>query len=243
MIRFFLVIALNLHLCIKYLLGLKKIIKNLDNYDDEFRYNYCRNILHIINKKGRITVNAYGTENLPSQNGYVMYANHQGKYDAIGILASHEKPCRVVIKKNRGKALAIRQFLEVLGAKKIVVGDFKGTLQKFKEVEQELLEGKNYLIFPEGIFYDNKNSLLEFHTGCMRFLKNAKCPIIPVAIYDTYKVFNVNSIKKVSCEVHYLNPIYYEEYQELSKQEIASLIKQRIQAKLDERNRYYGVLK
>lgn len=243
MIRFVLVIMLNLHLSISYLCKLKKMIKHLDNYDDEFRYNYCRSIIQKINKKARITVNSFGAENIPQENGYVMYSNHQGKYDALAILTAHEKPCRVVIKKNRGKAILMRQFLEVLGAKKISMDNLKDTVKKFNEVEQELMEKKNYLIFPEGIFYDNKNSLLEFHTGCMRFLKNVKCPIVPVTIYDTYKVFNVNSVKKVSCEVHFLTPIYYEEYKDLSKQEIAELIKSRIQAKLDERNDYYNSLK
>ena len=75
----------------------------------------------------------------------------------------------------------------------------------------------------------------------MRFLKDVKCPIVPIAIYDTYKVFNVNSLKKVTCEVHYLDPIYYDEYKELSKPEIAALIKSKIQAKLEERTLFYSV--
>lgn len=241
MIRFYLLIVFNLHLCVRFLVKLKKIIKNIDQYDDVFRYNFCRNLIKLINKKGRITVLSYGQENLPKDDGYVMYSNHQGKYDALGIISTHERPCRVVIKKNRGKAILMRQFLEVLGAKKLEVGNLKGSIQLFREVQQELLEGKNYLIFPEGIFYDNKNTLLEFHTGCMRFLKDVKCPIVPIAIYDTYKVFNVNSLKKVTCEVHYLDPIYYDEYKELSKPEIAALIKSKIQAKLEERTLFYSV--
>lgn len=243
MIRFYLLIILNLHLCLKFLKGLNKILKNPENYTDEMRYQYCREIVHTINKKGKINVEGFGTGNLPQNTGYVLYSNHQGRYDAIGVLETHEAPCRVVIKKNRGKAPLIRQFLDVLQAKKLEVGNLKGTLQLFKEVEQEIMEGKKYLIFPEGIYHKNKNTLQEFHTGCMRFLHNAKCPIVPVAIYDTYKVFNVNSLKKVHCEVHYLSPIYYEEYENLSKNEIAELIKSRIQEKINERNLYYKELK
>lgn len=239
MIRFFLEIFFNLHICIKYYFGLKKIIKNKDKYTLEERYKYCKKILDDVNKKGRITVNVFGLENLPKENGYVMYSNHQGKYDAIGILATHDEPCSVVIKKHRGKAILIRQFLEVLGAKKLEVGNLKGTVKLFKEVEEEVKNGRNYLIFPEGIFYDNKNSLLEFHTGCMRFVKNVKCPVVPVLIYDTYKVFGVNSLKPVSCEVHYLEPLYYDEYKDLTKQELANEIKARIQKRQDERNQFF----
>ena len=53
MIRFYLLIILNLHLCLKFLKGLNKILKNPENYTDEMRYQYCREIIHTINKKGK----------------------------------------------------------------------------------------------------------------------------------------------------------------------------------------------
>jgi len=243
MLRFYLLIFFNLHLCFKYLKHLKHILKNEEKYDDVYRYNYCRNIIHVINQKGKINVEGYGLENLPKDPGYVLYSNHQGRYDAIGILETHEAPIRVVIKKNRGKAILISQFLDCMHAKKIDIANPKSMIKSFKEVEEEIKNGNNYLIFPEGIYYKNKNTLLDFHTGCMRFLHNVKCPIIPVAIYDTYKVFNVNSLKKVYCEVHYLKPIEYNEYASLTKTQIAELIKSRIKQKLEERTIYYQNLK
>ena len=42
--------------------------------------------------------------------------------------------------------------------------------------------------------------------------------------------------------IHYLKPIYYEEYKDLNKVELASLIKERIQEKIDERDEYYNHL-
>ena len=70
----------------------------------------------------------------------------------------------------------------------------------------------------------------------MHFVFHTKCPIVPVTLYDTYKVYGVNSLKRVSCEVHYLKPIPYEEYHGLDKNELASLVKSKIQEKLDELN-------
>lgn len=236
MLRFYTVIITHLLSCIKYILGLKKIIKHKDKYTEKEKYDYCHKIVKKVNKASRATVEVYGQENIPSTPGYVMYSNHQGRFDALAIIESHEDPCTVVLNAHRGKALFIRQYLEVLGAKKIVVGDLRSTAKLFKDVEKEIKEGRNYLIFPEGIFYDNKNTLLEFHTGCMHFVYKTKCPILPITIYDTYKVYGVNSLKKVKCEVHYLKPIYYEEYKDLTKNELADLVKSRIQEKLDELN-------
>ena len=242
MLRFYLLIILNVFLCVKYLRMLKRIIRNINNYTIEERYNTCLDILKTLNKKGKINVNAYGEENLPDDDGYVMYANHQGRYDAIGVLSTHERPCSVVMKKERSKAILMRQFTQVLGAKLLDQKNLKEGIKVFREVEKEVEEGRNYLIFPEGYYSDNKNTLQEFHTGCMRFVYKAKCPIVPVTLYNTYKVFGINSFKKVECEVHYLKPIYYEEYKDLNKAELASLIKERIQEKIDERDEYYNHL-
>lgn len=239
MIRFYLLITLNIFLCYKFYKQLKKIIKNMDSYSRQERYDVCYGMLQTLNRKGKVIVHTYGKENLPNKNGYVMYSNHQGRYDAIGILSTHEKVCSVVMKKEKAKKILMKEFVQVLGAKLLDQKNLREGIKLFKEVEQEINEGMNYLIFPEGYYSNNKNTLQEFHTGCMKFVFKSKCPIIPVTVYDTYKVFGVNSIKKVECEVHYLEPIYYEEYKDLTKIELAELIKGKIQEKLDERNEYY----
>ena len=68
----------------------------------------------------------------------------------------------------------------------------------------------------------------------MHFLHKVKCPVVPVCLYDTYKVYNVNSLKKVKCSVHYLDPIYYDEYKELGLKQISELVKERIRIKIEE---------
>ena len=39
-----------------------------------------------------ILIDAFGIENLPKEGGYMMYPNHQGKYDVYGIFCVHKKP-------------------------------------------------------------------------------------------------------------------------------------------------------
>ena len=59
-------------------------------------------------------------------------------------------------------------------------------------------------------------------------------PIVPTVLIDSYKALNGNSFKKVEVQIHYLEPITFEEYGSMRKCEIAELVKSRIQAKLDE---------
>ena len=57
----------------------------------------------------------------------------------------------------------------------------------------------------------------------------AKVPIVPVAIYDSHLVFDFNSLRKVTTQVYFLDPIYYEEYGDKSTIEISQMVKERIE--------------
>ena len=58
---------------------------------------------------------------------------------------------------------------------------------------------------------------------------NARCPIVPVALIDSFKAFDTHSIRKVTVQIHYLKPLYYEDYKGMKSVEIASLLHDRTQ--------------
>ncbi len=62
----------------------------------------------------------------------------------------------------------------------------------------------------------------------------AKAPIVPVALIDSYKVFDGIHMKPVTVQVHFLKPILYEEYKDLKTLEIARLVKRRIEEEIAE---------
>ena len=51
---------------------------------------------------------------------------------------------------------------------------------------------------------------------------------------DSYKVFNSFHIGPITTQVHYLKPIEYDEYKTMKTQEIAALVKKRIEDKIAE---------
>ncbi len=65
-----------------------------ENYSEERHYRYLQYVVGLMQKTGHIRTKVYGEENLPKEGGYVMYPNHQGKYDAYGIAAVHKKTVR-----------------------------------------------------------------------------------------------------------------------------------------------------
>ena len=62
----------------------------------------------------------------------------------------------------------------------------------------------------------------------------AKVPIVPVALVDSYKVFQGFSLRKVTTQVHFLKPLYYDDYKEMSTKEIAAEVRLQIEKKIAE---------
>lgn len=232
MLRFIYTIAGHLPTALYSIHKMRKAKKNLETLEE--KYVVGQSVIKTVIKKSRCKVNVYGLENIPQKSGMAVFSNHQGKFDALAIFDNFPKVLKVVIDDKASHAPIVDDFLNLIEAKRLQKDNMRQGIKLFKEVEEEVKEGINYLIFPEGEWHDNKNTLQEFKTGCMKFLYRAKCPIQPVCIYDTYKVYGINSLKKVECSVHYLKPIYFEEYENLTKQELADLVKSRIQEKLDE---------
>ena len=69
---------------------------------------------------------------------------------------------------------------------------------------------------------------MDFKGGSFKAATKAKCPIVPVALVNSFKPFDTNSIKQVNVEVHFLKPMLYEEYKDMKTTEIANEVKKRI---------------
>jgi 1-acyl-sn-glycerol-3-phosphate acyltransferase len=95
-------------------------------------------------------------------------------------------------------------------------------------VIDEVKSGRKYIIFPEGGYANNKNKVQDFLPGSFKCAVKSQSPIVPVALIDSYKPFSVNSLKRVTTQVHFLEPIYYETYKDMTTQEISQLVRYRI---------------
>lgn len=232
--RFKFVIAVNFFYILRTIPKINRMLKS-DKYTDQEYFDYAYKIINRVRKKARTRTDTFGLENVPKEDGYILYSNHQGKYDALGILLSLEgRPCSVLWEKKQATRLLSRQIVGLIRAIPIDLTDMKEKVRAISEVTKEVSEGRSFLIFPEGGYKDNHNNLQEFQHGCFSVALKSKAPIVPVAIYDSYKSLNSNTLERVVTQVHFLKPIYKEEYEGLSKQELSELVKARIAEKLNE---------
>lgn len=236
MLKFIYVILMNLFRAPYILPKMRREADHPERYSDEDRYLLAQHVINLMKLSGGIRTKAYGMENLPKEGGYMMYPNHQGKYDALGIIHTHLSPCSLVMDKAKSNTILVKEFIDLLGGKRLDKKDVRQALSIINEVAEEVKNGKRYILFPEGGYdFNNRNRVCDFKAGSFKIALKSKAPIVPVALVDSYKVFNsILCLGPVTTQVHYLKPVYFEEYGSLKTQEIAALVRDRIREKIED---------
>ena len=152
----------------------------------------------------------------------------------LAIIQLMERPVSVVLKKELVQIPFIKQVVACLDALALDRSDPRQGMKVILQMAEEVKKGRNYIIFAEGTRSKNGNHLQSFKGGSFKCAMKAKCPIVPVALVDSFKAFDTGSIKKQKVQVHFLTPIPYEEYQGMKTTELAELVKERIEAKIAE---------
>ena len=98
-----------------------------------------RNIYHIDR--------SWSTENIPSQNGFMFYPNHQGLYDVLAIMEVCPVPFSVVAKKEVGNVPFLKQVFSCMKAFLIDREDIKQSMQVIINVTKEVKSRKKLSYF------------------------------------------------------------------------------------------------
>ena len=213
----------------RILFRLYSYARNVESYTEEERYAMLKDIVYRANHAGRVTIKAYGVHNIPKNNGFIFYPNHQGLYDVLAVLDVCPVPFSVVNKKEVSNIPFLKQVFACMKAYSIDREDIKQSLQVILNIAKDVKTGRNFLIFAEGTRSKEGNKLSDFKGGSFKSATKAKCPIVPMAIIDAYKAFDTSSIKKLNVQVHFLEPITYEEYKGMKTVEIAAIVKSKIE--------------
>ena len=193
-----------------------------------------RYITYRANKGGNVIIDVHGQENIPKENGFMFFPNHQGMYDVLAIIDACPKPFSVVAKKEVANVPFLKQVFACMKAYMLDREDVRQAMEVIVNVTKEVKKGRNYLIFAEGTRSKKGNQIQDFKGGSFKSATKARCPIVPVALIDSFKPFDTNSITPVTVQVHFLEPLLYEEYKDMKTNEIAETVKERIQNKINE---------
>ena len=226
--RFLLVGLRNLWRLPGAYIKLCRYAKHPERYHEEERWRHVQKVMSWVIDTGNIDLTVTGQENIPQEGSFMLYANHQGMFDVVALAATCDRPLGAVYKKELKNVPVLNKILQSTLSFDMDREDVRQSLTVIQNVVKEVQSGRNYLIFPEGTRSKNGNVMGEFHGGSFRAAMKAKCPIVPVAFIDSFKVLDQKGSAPVSVKMHYLTPIPYEEYADLKTVELAALVKERI---------------
>lgn len=204
-----------------------------DSISDEKKLALLKKIVRNANRGGNVEIRSFGVENIPKDGSFMFFPNHQGMYDVLAVIDTSPRLFSVVVKQELLKVSFLRTVFGVMGFYAIDREDVRQSMKVIQNVSRDVQDGKNFLIFAEGTRSRQGNKIGEFKGGSFKSASKAKCPIVPVAIIDSYKAFDTSSTAKVTVQVHYLEPIFYEEYKMMKTTEIAEIVSERIKKTID----------
>ena len=211
---------------------LKRHAKHPERYPEIERWRHVQSIMQMLVKGGNLDLQVFGQENIPEK-GFMLYGNHQSLFDVMAVASTCDSPLGAVYKKELKNTPVLKQVYGSTKSFAMDREDVRQSLTVINQVIDEVKSGRSYLIFPEGPRSKLGNTMLDFHGGSFRCATKSKCPIVPAALVDCFKVLDQKGSDPVSVQLHYLEPIAYEEYAGMKPAEVAALVKSRIQAKID----------
>lgn len=207
--------------------------KHTDEIPEDKKYALLKKITVHANKGGRVKIDVHGQENIPREENFVFFPNHQGLFDVLSIIEASDRPFSVVAKIEVKNIFFLKQVFAIMKAKFMDRDDVRQSLKVILSVTDEVKAGRNFLIFPEGTRSKNGNHPGDFKGGSFKCAMNARCPIVPVAMLNSYQAFDTNSIHPVTVQVHFLEPLYYEDYEDMKSTEIAKIVRARIVERIE----------
>lgn len=176
------------------------------------QYEMIRKMVLRIVRTGRVTVHVYGRENLPTENGYILYSNHQGFFDGMALIYALEQPFHFLVMREMEKFPFVRYVMKLLEPVYMDRSNMKDSFRAIKSCGELAKNGENVLIFPEGTLEKQENTLSVYKPGALKAAYMAKAPIVPVVLRNSFYPFERKDFGICEVEVHILKPLDYEQY-------------------------------
>lgn len=230
--RIIYMVFMNLFWAPIWLFTIHRMGREEDSHTKQERYDYIVRMVKRIIRYGRVNLIIKGQEHIPSEDGFMLFPNHQGLFDMLALFASCPRPLSVVIKKEASGWILVKDVLAATRSLSMDREDIKDQVRIIGEVGKRVKGGDNFVIFAEGHRSRKGNEILEFKSGTFKSAIKASCPIVPVALINSFRPFDVSSLAWETVEIHYLKPILPEEYAAMKTSQIAQLVHDRIEEEI-----------
>lgn len=176
--------------------------------------------LMVINRLLRAKIHVTGRENLP-HDSFVVIANHASMMDILALCEAIPTGIAFVAKDELVKLPFIGAWMTTMKCIFINREDVRGSIKLINETGVEQVKsGLPMVIFPEGT-RSLSHDVAPFKGGSFSLATNAKAPVVPITIENSYKVTK-NFPKKTQIYVTIHPVITPEVYEQETRNQLAA---------------------
>ncbi len=214
-----------------------KMRKHKEKYDLHTRYSISQKLIRQVNKSSfHCEFIVKGRENISSQQT-IYYGNHTANFDPIALLTIMPYPVCFLAKQEVLKMPIIGPIADLIGSRFIDRMDLRSEIKVFREIDNDLQEYPelSYCVFPEGTRSKRPDfEMLPFHAGSFKIATRRELPIVPIAFYMTDRVlYQKYHYKKYPIQITFLKPLYPQDYEHMTSQEIADYVQNEIRKEVE----------
>ncbi len=154
-----------------------------------------------------------GEENVPKDTAVMYVGNHHSIFDAITTYSRVPGLTGYVAKKEIEKVPVLHKWMCHLNCLFLDRKDLKAGAKMIIDAVHKIKSGVSIFIFPEGTRSKDENVTLPFHEGSFKIATKSGCPIVPVVLTNTNRIFEDHFpwIKKTHVTIEYCEPIILSE--------------------------------
>ncbi|HIC90947.1 MAG TPA: 1-acyl-sn-glycerol-3-phosphate acyltransferase [Syntrophaceae bacterium] len=141
-----------------------------------------------------VRVEVYGLENIGSNQGYILAANHQSYYDILALLGYLPVQFRFLAKKELFRIPIFGWAMYSAGHIPIDRSRPQKALKSLETAALRVPDGTSIIIFPEGTRSPD-GKVKSFKRGGFVLAIQSRRPVVPVAIDGGYKILPRGSLK------------------------------------------------
>lgn len=143
---------------------------------------------HMVLDRFGWTVEVEGAENLPAAGPVVVISNHQSYVDIPAIFSIMPFQLGFVAKAELDKIPVFNKWILRIRGLLIDRGDARASLRTIAEGVELVKQGFSMAIFPEGT-RSRGPEMGEFKAGSLKLATKAGCPVLPITISGSYKLY------------------------------------------------------
>ena len=173
-----------------------------------------------------IKVRVKGQENITGTGPFVFMCNHQSYFDIFVLLAYLPADFKFILKQELMKIPFLGIAMKRAGHIAINRENPREAIRDMDRAAEKIKSGTSVLIFPEGT-RSSDGKLQPLKKGGFHMAIKSGCPIVPVAISNTYRIVTKGSLKinKGFIDIHFGRPILIRSYTRKDMPELMERVK------------------